>query len=487
MEETKIIDELNNRISISEGLLCGVMLKDLGLLGEYKISKELLSEDAKFYIGMATRLSSKGVDVIDEITFVTEVKDLGLYDKFQKLNGYSTIRELVNLVDVRNIEGIYDDWSKWNLIKIYHDKGIINIDVHWNKVQKMTAKQLIDYMDYMITNIDIEVTTDIQLETLDITNEEEMDILNGINLGVNFGKHSPILNYLTMGLPRSELTMFASYTNGGKSSYVMNSVVIPIAEQGTKVLVVANEQKSMAYKSLLLTYVLTERLNYWKLTRKKFKSGQWSDDDKNYIKQAKEIIKKEYSPYITFAKMYDYDMKKVSKLAKREAKKGCEVLIYDTMKYSGDDESTWMSLMKDSKDLLQICSKYNLAGVVTFQLYLGSKNKSRIIDESLLSNGKQVAEVFSEMIGWRDLWTDEYDGEDSAIKPYRLKKDENGKYTGQKEYISLTKDDAKNYKIFFHFKTRNDSVGTQLLYDFQGHQNKWIERGYCTATGKNRY
>ena len=126
-----------------------------------------------------------------------------------------------------------------------------------------------------------------------------------------------------------------------------------------------------------------------------------------------------------------------------------------------------------------------MAGVVTFQLYAGTKNKIRILDESCLSNAKQVAEVFSEMIAFRDIWDDEWDGEDCEIKPYRLKKDSNGKYTGDREYIPLNKKNL--YKIFFHFKTRNDSVGTQLCYQFSGHDNTWKEIGYCNVHGKNRY
>jgi hypothetical protein len=68
--------------------------------------------------------------------------------------------------------------------------------------------------------------------------------------------------------------MVTSYTNGGKSSYVTNNMIIPIAEQKIKTCIISNEQKSIVYKLLLLTYVLTEKLDYWNLTRKKLKSGK---------------------------------------------------------------------------------------------------------------------------------------------------------------------------------------------------------------------
>ena len=279
------------------------------------------------------------------------------------------------------------------------------------------------------------------------------------------------------------MTMFASYSGGGKSSYITNNVIIPVAEQGIKVCVVSNEMKSKAYKLLLQAYVLTERLNYWKLTRKKFKMGQWSDEDKEMVEKARKIIKEEYAPYITFVKMYDYDMSKVNKIAKKEAKKGMKLLVYDTMKYSGDGENTWMSLVEDSKQLFQITSKLNIATVVSFQLSPSTKNRIRILDEWCLSNAKQVKEVFSEMVAFRDVWSDEFAGEDCDIKPYKLVKGTDGKY--RQEPIVLDKD--KHYKIFFHFKSRNDEVGTALVYENQGYQNKWKEIGYCHPKDKNRY
>ena len=349
----------------------------------------------------------------------------------------------------------------------------------------MNSSQVPYFIEYLVNDTDIDVCTDIEFEDLDLTDKEIADIKQGLNMGIQYGKHSPILNYLSMGLPKADLTMFSSFTNGGKSSFTMNNIIIPIAEQKKKITIVANEQQCIVYKLLLQTYVLTERLNYWSLTRKKFKGGKWSEEDDNKVAEARQLITKEYSPYITFVKLYDYDMKKVQKIAKKQVKRGCEVLVYDTMKYSGEDDSAWMSLLQDSKAIFQICSKNNLAGVITFQLAPSLKNKLRTLDESALANGKQVAEVFSEMFAFRDIWDDEYEGEPFDIKPYKLKKDANGKFTNEKQSIPLDK--SKKYKIFFHFKTRNDEVGNAVLYEFIGHQNKWVEKGYCHPHQKNRF
>ena len=479
--------ELENKIKRAEGMLVGLVLKKPDTLEEYDINKNLLSDEALFYIGITDRLVGKGITVIDEVSIANEIDSTPvLWDMYQEMGGYNTVKELKGITNENNMDAIYDDFAKWNIVKRYKEKGVLDLEKHWNKILQMKSSQVVDYMEYQITNEDININTDITFEKLDLTDTEISNILSGANIGLNFGKHSPILNYLTLGLPVSNLTMISSFTNGGKSSYVSENIVYPLAEQKIKGVIISNEQQSMVYKLLLMEHVLTDDLKYYNLPRKKLKKGNWSDTDKEMIEKARAIIKEKYSPYITFAKTYDYDMKKVSKIAKREAKRGAKYLVYDTMKYSGEDDSAWMSLLSDSKDLFQICSKLEIAGVVTFQLYTGLKNKQRIIDESALSNCKQVAEVFSEMIGFRDIWDDERDPNDKFyIHPYRFKKDKDGNFTKEKEEIVLDKD--KKYKIFFHFKTRNDEVGKCVLYEFVGHINKWKELGYCTVAQQNRY
>lgn len=476
-------DDLDKNLIKANGLLSGLCLKNLDTLTDYNINFKLLSDESKFYIGICNQLLKLGYEVVDEVGFTSVVENFGLKDTYEKYGGWQTVKNLKSIVDERNADSICDTFNKWNLVKLYNEKGILDLEKHYKKVEKMNSGQVADYIEYQINDIDININTDLVVENLNFTDQEIQDILDGVDMGIQFGKHSPILNNLMLGLPLSDMTMFASYSGGGKSSYIMNNIAIPVAEQGIKVCIVSNEMKAKAYKLLLQTYVLTERLDYWKLTRKKFKAGQWTDEDKQMVEKARKIIKEEYAPYISFVKMYDYDMAKVSRIAKKEAKRGMKLLVYDTMKYSGDGDNTWMSLIEDSKQLFQITSKLDIATVVSFQLSPATKNKIRILDETCLANAKQVKEVFSEMVGFRDLWSDEWAGEDCDIKPYKLVKGEDGKY--KQEPIILDK--TKHYKIFFHFKSRNDQVGTALVYENLGYANKWREIGYCKPKDKNRW
>ena len=103
-----------------------------------------------------------------------------------------------------------------------------------------------------------------------------------------------------------------------------------------------------------------------------------------------------------------------------------------------------------------------------------------------VANSKAVFEVMSEAIFIRSAWQDELE-EDSItyLKPYRLKRDENGRFTGEREEIKLDKD--KQYKIVRLGKSRNDSTDKFLLYSVDFNFNIWKEIGMCTVSDKNKY
>ena len=170
-------------------------------------------------------------------------------------------------------------------------------------------------------------------------------------------------------------------------------------------------------------------------------------------------------------------MSKVAKIIKKLSRQGYEMFAYDTMKLDTDlSTSEWVAFLKDSKTLFQTVSKCNVACVVSLQLALHTEG-TRFLGYRCLANGKQIAEVMSEIIMFRDLWDDEFEGEKFYIEPYNNERDESGKFTSTKKVIPLNKD--KKYKLFFHIKTRADEANTVLLYEFNGRYNKWYEKGFA--------
>ena len=481
------LEMMESQLQKANGLLTGLLLKEPTLLYDYSIDLKSLSKEALFYIGITKKLIERGNEVIDEVSFTSEVESLGLTDSYIGYGGYKTIDELKKIVDIRNADSIIDNWQKWVLCKSYNEKGILNIDIHYDKVSKMTSSQLYSYLEHEINSVSITTGLDnLDFENLVLTDDELDEIINGANIGLQYNSKSHILNSMTLGLPKAELNAICGYINEGKTSFAFSNFVMPIVDNGHKAMIISTEQRSIVFKLMLVTDVLTNKLNYFKLTRKKLKAGKYTDEDLTMIKKAKDYIKKNYKSKIVFLKLYDYNTDIVTKAIKKYAQLGVELVLYDVLKFSDSEEQIWKSLIDDSKNLFQCCSKYNIAGLVTLQLAMSTKNRIRQIGMECVANSKAVFEVMSEAIFIRSAWQDELD-EDSAtyLKPYRLKKDSNGKFTNEKEYIKLDKD--KMYKIIRLGKSRNDSTDKFILYLVNFNYNQWQEVGFCTVSDKNKY
>lgn len=474
------MERLETKLNVYQGNIIGCLWKNPELYADSSINKKDLNQDGLFYYSLGEKLFSLRHDVFDETSVYSFVEgNATLKQLWDERSGYKVISELMAIVDENNYDSYIDSFAKYTILKRLLEKGF-NIEKDWDKFEQMTAQDVLDYYEYMISDIGVKTNSDVEFENLTLTDDEIDAIEQGVFMGINYGEHSPQLNYLTMGLPKGDLTMIGSFVNGGKSSFLVNNIVIPVAKQGIKVHIISNEQRAIVFKLLLCIYVLTHELGYYKLTRKKLKSGNWTDEDRMMIQQAQDIINTKYKESITFTKLYNYDTNKIKKIIKRQAKRGYELIVYDTMKADNlTDGQFWQGVIEDSKALFQVASKENVAVVVSYQLALAQINR-RYIDLSTLSTAKQVSEVFSEMVLFRDLWADEYTGEKFDVKAYRKLKDPmTGKYTDAKELITL--DREKKYKVFFLAKTRNDEAGVCLLYEFRGEWNRWIEIGRCNV------
>lgn len=153
--------------------------------------------------------------------------------------------------------------------------------------------------------------------------------------------------------------MFASYTNGGKTSFVFENIVVPIAEQGIKVCIISNEQDSIVFKDLLCLHVLNKELNYDKITRTKLRELDFAPNsqEEEYFRKANKIVKEKYNDKIVFERVYDYSMTNVKRTIKKLAKQGFELFIYDTFKVDSTTDTIWQSFLNDSKELFQVSSK----------------------------------------------------------------------------------------------------------------------------------
>lgn len=497
---------LENR-EIIESQFVLSLYKNISLLDSYynliKIDKTIEKNSLKtdsgiFYYQIIKAMYDKGFKEVDSSTVQLFIRDKEsikkTFDTFGGI-GYLFTKMLPN-INEKNIETYYDNLIKSNAMINYYSIGF-DIMRYYDKLKatNVSADDIIDFMTHLNEDCVVESVKNDRFIDLGIPEDFIEQCQSGQFLGLPFAKGNNILQYLTMGIPRGYLTMIGGYSGTGKTSFVFSEIIMGLVKNDIKCGILTNEQKARDFQILLLIYVLVNDLNYYTLIRKTFKSGNFTDEDIQKIKEAKDIINEKYSKNIRFLEANKNDVKSMCHDIRMESKKGCELFLYDTFKSSDDmSDVMWQQLLKESRMMHKLAQELDVAIVTNYQLALHTENLQRFLDAKVLSNGKQIKEVYSEMLFMRKLWNDEYTDCKFDVKPYVFARDANGKIKKEigedgkskavKEYITLDKD--KRYMIFFLNKTRNNEDGICVLYEFRGNWNKWVEIGYCNVSTENR-
>ena len=448
-------------------------------------SKDLITNDGRFFYDLGRSICGIGVKSIDDASIHAFLKDdKELFEQFNKKGGYKVFQTLRKVLSVDNMESYYENLIRHNMLMGLYKKGFSVID-NLSMLTKMTTSQIYDYFEYQLDNTFLNRGAGVAIEDLVITDEFIENCNAGVEKGLSYSSTCPILNYHTLGLHRSNVQIFAGFSGIGKTSFVVSSYVMPILDAGEKIVIIANEMNIDAWRHIFLATVLSQKLDYYGLPRKKQKSGGYNEEQLQKIKEAQEYIDKHYKGRVKFAKVYDYSTEDVKRIMKKMSKQGFHYALYDTFKAQNSASGNVTGeLIEASKQLLQVAEKEDMCIIITMQLAIYMENQ-RYLTAATLSGAKGVKEVVSELVLMRKLWDDEYTNEKYDVKPWRNRRDPiTGKITKDKEYFELDKE--KRYRIVFLDKTRNDEDDICMLYQFDGAWNSWREIGYCTVSHQNR-
>lgn len=451
---------------------------------EVRADRDLLTEDGRFYYALGLEMHQLGYRSFDDASIYSYIDDKQVQKNgFARRGGYKTVDDIKKILNEDNVDTYYDELIKSNMLLKLHDKGF-NVVNEIDKFKKMNSNQLYNYFEYQLDNVFLGRGAGVKIEDLDIDDDFIDSCNSGEEMGLSYASACPLLNFHTLGLHRSNVQIFAGFSGTGKTSFCISSYIMPILDQGEKLVIVANEMNKKAWQHILMATILSQKLNYFGLPRKKQKMGNLNEEQLQKMREAKEYYNKHYKGKLKFAKIYDYSIDDVKKIFRKMAKQGFKYGLYDTFK-SEDAAATNVTgeLIEASKQLLQVAEKEDIGIIITMQLAIYMEN-TRYLTAATLSNAKGVKEVVSELVLTRPLWDDEFPGEKFDVKPYRFKKDSTGKFTKIKEEILLKPD--KKYRLVFLDKTRNDEGETVLLYQFDGAWNKWIELGYCSPKHQQR-
>jgi replicative DNA helicase len=473
---------LNENRDMIEANFIFCLWKNPDLYGDFerevRADRDLMTDDGRFYYSLGYEMYKLGYKSFDDASIFSYVEGKEtLKNGFARRGGYKTVDDIKRILNEDNVETYYDELAKVNMLMKLHDKGF-NVVNELPKFKKMTTSQLYDYFEYQLDNVFLNRGSGVKVEDLDIDDEFINDCDNGIEKGLSYASTCPLLNFHTLGLHKSNVQIFAGFSGTGKSSFCVSSYVFPILDQGEKIVIVANEMNKKAWQHIFVATILSQKLDYYGLPRKKQKMGGFNTEQREMMEKAKKYYDEHYKDRIKFVKIFDYSVEDVKRVFRKMKKQGFNYGIYDTFK-SEDAASANVTgeLIEASKQLLQVAEKEDMCIIITMQLAIYMEN-TRYLTGATLSNAKGVKEVVSELLLTRPLWDDELPNEKYDVKPYRYKKDSNGKYTKIKEEILLNPE--KKYRIIFLDKSRNDEGEAAFLYQFDGAWNKWTELGYCT-------
>lgn len=465
--------KLKDRINVSEGKLCGLLLGDPELINEYNINKKLLSESALFYIGMVNVLVKKEINKIDEVSFVENVKDLGLENQFLERGGWQTVKELMNIVSSKNADSIIDEFNKWQLAKSYFEKGILNIDIHFDKIVRMTSIDLEDYMIALINDVAIKTGIDGNIDVFDLTTGYDASIEEwdkGVAVGYKLGY--PILNYELCGLHKGCMSLLLAHSGNGKTSFSIPMAILPVLEQGEKVMILANEQDCDSWRQMILATVLFNKIKYRGMNRQKLLYGGFTVEDRKAMREAIQWLG-QYEGNLKFTELNDYGVENIRRIIKKYSKLGFGVMVVDTLKPEDDaSEKAWGQFSEVAKELFLLAKQNNIAMLCTAQLATNSYGR-KYLDTNAIGKSKAIAEVCGQILMFRTIQNEEKE----KLKVWKLKKDKiTNKLTNDREEVILDK--TKDYICLFITKNRYGRGNVQLVYERNMSFNNYYEIGF---------
>ena len=469
------------------------LYKDIDLFRDYitKVDavKHFEKEESIFYYNMGRELVKQGYNSIDQIAVATYLDDKpSLKTFFIQLGGWKELNSMIQAVEEKNVHKYWDDIVKLNMFKHLESQGMI---VDRDKFKNATSNEVYCFYEHLINDAMISYNSEVKIDKFTATDEYLNNMNKGLNMGASIAKNCPRLNYDISDWHLGNLSILGGFSGSGKSNWCTSNSVIPLLEQGYQYTIISNEQVRDEFMNHVMTNVLANKFNYFKITRKRLLAGNFTKEEWEYLKKAQKFINDNYSEKLHFVKLFEYDIAETKKIVKKLANEGCSYFLYDTFKAEdSSDDNTKGLMIEYSKQLFQLASKLNIHILMTQQLAIYMEN-TRYLTSACLSMSKQVKEVADVVILMRNMWDDEYEEEKFDIKPYNFMRGSDGKYVkdgkghGVKEEFTLSKDD-KNL-IMFLDKNRWGEDKKTYVYNFKGAWNVWEEKGYCHVHTKNRF
>lgn len=417
---------LDKRIEI-EGNFLGVLMQDILKLDEYKFDKSMfVTKDGRFYFSLLSDLRSKGIVELDEVSILTNSKSQ-IIEKYEERGGWDTIDSIASCVNINNWESYMDRLYKSNVILSLWDDGYnVLKEIEWNgkKViplqlfDKLSAEECLEFLESRLSSMDVGISSFILEEgNIDFSEQWVEDLEDAPDCGVSYetvgfdcnGEEIDGLGMIsrqTLGLHRSHLAMIGAASSVGKSSLMVTFILAMLA-QGERVLVISTEEEKSAFMVKFMVFILAKVNKYYHVTKSKLSAGQLNEEDRRQIEIARKYFNDNYGDNIKFISIEDMNMSVIKRKTREYALKwGCSALFLDTYKMQSSDFNSSrqdLALIRDSRELHNLCRKYNLIGLASVQLSMHTVGTLNL-NAASISNSKGIIEILDIFLTMRVLY-----------------------------------------------------------------------------------
>ena len=491
---------LEGRLTV-EGNVIGCIFQDSLLLDECDFkSTDFITSDGNFYYSLAKRIRTQGYTVLDEVTILSSVSE-NIAEAFQERGGFETIKNMTDVVNIKNAEIYLDNLYRENIIlKLFDDGFNLLKPIEWNGKEiaplklfrKFDSESVLDFYESRLSTYGTGFTSKVlEEEAIEITDNFLQDLSDGIENGVDFGfagddinlepiRCFPFLSSAISGMGHGSTNAVAGFSSSGKTSF-WTTIIMGLIDKGEKVLIISNEQKAKVFKINFLVWLSYKYFRYYSLTKKKLISGEMSDEDRAMVKKCQKYFNENFKGKLKFIGIPDTDMSLIKKKIRQNVLQwGYTAVLFDTFKAdftsSDQNDSTWVSLIKDSRTLDSMAKKYDIIMMISVQL--ASHMLGRLwLNADCLSSSKQIVEILENCLMLRTVYPEELDKENKKYycRPFQLKKVD-GKWVEEEFEV----DPTATYKFIFLEKVRNGQNSNDsnivLGYKFDGAHNVWKEQ-----------
>ena len=151
----------------------------------------------------------------------------------------------------------------------------------------MTSEDVYNYYEYKLNNVCVGKVEKLKAENLSDGYEDYIDDWDkGKMVGFKIGY--PLLNYRLSGVHKKNLLLHMAHIGNGKTTSSILFYILPAIESGENVCIIANEQGVSEFRQMILASVVFNKIKYTKMNRQKFIRGNFSEADREAMRQAME-------------------------------------------------------------------------------------------------------------------------------------------------------------------------------------------------------